>query len=1095
MAKQTDISKAIKGYLREVERTRVGGKATEHSYRHALKTLIESFGPRIVATNEPKRVKCGAPDFIVERGDASLGYVECKDIGIALDDVEKSDQLRRYLDSLDNLILTDYIEFRYYVSGQQRMHVLLAREDARGKLRGLQGAELQLASLIHTFLSAKPEQIGTPKELAARMANIAKVIRDAIERAFGLEDAGGTLHGELDGFRRTILNDITPEQFADMYAQTVCYGMFSARVNVPDKDAKKFTREHAAYDLPATNPFLREMFDYIAGTHLDPSIVWAVDMLAETLRRAAMGPILRDFTKAKRREDPIVHFYETFLAAYDPKLRKTRGVYYTPQPVVSYIVRSIDAILKHDFNCPDGLADNTKIDADFTDPGRKNGKTKRKVHRVQILDPATGTGTFLYESVRLIHDAMRASRGAWAGERGYVTQHLLPRVFGFELMMAPYAVAHMKLGWLLKDTGYNFPKGDRLRVYLTNTLEEAEYVAMPLFAFANQIAREANAASEVKSDCPIMVVMGNPPYSGLSANMNEWVDGLLKKPLPVKGGAASFYEVDGQPLGERKLWLQDDYVKFIRFAQYRIELTGYGVLGFVTNHGYLDNPTFRGMRQSLMQTFDDIYVINLHGSSKKKERPPDGGRDDNVFDIQQGVAIGIFVKRKNGRATKPATVRHAELWGPRREKYDWLNRSDVGRTKWRRLEPNSPHYFFVPRNGKLRAEYEAWPRLTDVFARSVAGIITARDHFAVDFDDESLLGRIGVFRDPARSDSDIRNEFFAGKGSARYPSGDTRSWKLAAARQTARNDSDWLNRTRDILYRPFDVRRVYYAPWIVDWPRSKLMPTVFAEDNITLCTTRSVEIGRGWEHVLCSRHMIQHHTVSLKEVNYVFPTYLYPQATADFGAAGGWPTGKHGRRPNLKPDGVELLSTALGMEFVADGRGDLKKTFGPENIIHYAYAVFHCPTFRSRYAELLKIDFARLPLTSDKKLFARLCELGEELVGLHLVERVPTPRATYPREGSNLVERTGKNAYKPPTDQAPGRVYVNKDQYFENVPPEVWEFHVGGYQVCQKWLKDRKGRTLSFEDIEHYRKVTEAIRQTIRLMAEIDAAIPGWPLS
>ena len=438
------------------------------------------------------------------------------------------------------------------------------------------------------------------------MANVAKVIRDAIEKAFALEGEAGTLHGEFESFRATILGDITPAQFADMYAQTVCYGMFSARVNVPDQKAGTFTREHAAYDLPKTNPFLREVFEYIAGTKLDPSIVWAVDLLAEMLRRCDMGEILKNFGKATRQEDPVVHFYETFLAAYDPALRETRGVYYTPEPVVSFIVRSIDAILKRDFACPAGLADNSKITAEFPDATSKGGKVKQEVHRVQILDPATGTGTFLYETIRHIRDGMAANRGTWAGERGYVAQHLLPRLYGFELMMAPYAVAHLKLGWLLKETGYDFAGNERLRVYLTNTLEEAEVVAGPLLALANQIAREANAAGKVKTQCPIMVIMGNPPYSGLSANMNPWVNGLLKKPLPLKGGAQSYYEMRRQAPGREEVWLKDDYVKFLRFAQYRIELTGYGVLGFITNHGYLDNPTFRGMRQSLMQTFDDI---------------------------------------------------------------------------------------------------------------------------------------------------------------------------------------------------------------------------------------------------------------------------------------------------------------------------------------------------------------------------------------------------------------------------------------------------------------------------------------------------------
>ncbi|MFW6132928.1 MAG: N-6 DNA methylase [Planctomycetota bacterium] len=644
------MAASMQGYVREIGRAHAAGNATEHTYRPALKALAESLARGITATNEPQRVACGAPDLIVERRGEPIGYIECKDIGASLDAVETSDQLKRYLDGLEHLILTDYLEFRYYVGGEPRMHAVLARVDDRGKVRKLEGGEDQLAALFDAFLAAAPQPINTPQDLARRMADVARMINDAILAAFGQEDAGGTLHGEYEAFRQTLLHDLTREQFADMYAQTVCYGLFSARVNVLDSQADRFTRRNAAYDLPKTNPFLRQTFDYIAGTQLHPSVVWAVEELVKALRRCVMTDILKDFGKSGRKTDSVVHFYETFLREYDPNLRKTRGVYYTPEPVVGYIVRSIDAILKRDFDCPDGLADKTKITAEFRKPGDET--ERREVHRVQILDPAAGTGTFLFETVNHIREQLRGTRGAWAGRRGYVVQHLLPRLFGFELMMAPYAVAHLKLGWLLKDTGYDFAADQRLGVYLTNTLEEAEVVTRRLAAFAGHIAREANAASGVKTDTPIMVVLGNPPYSGHSANDNQWSKDLIHKPLPT--GAPSYFECDGEPLGERNpKWLNDDYVKFVRFGQYRIERTGYGILAFITNNGYLDNPTFRGMRRSLMRTFDDIYVLDLHGSTKKKETAPDGSKDENVFDIMQGVGICIMVRkpRDDGEAT------------------------------------------------------------------------------------------------------------------------------------------------------------------------------------------------------------------------------------------------------------------------------------------------------------------------------------------------------------------------------------------------------------------------------------------------------------
>lgn len=626
-------------YLKQIERALAAGNATEHTHRPALKSFIESLAEGITATNEPKRVRCGAPDLIVTRGQTPLGYVEAKDVGVSLDKAEASEQLRRYLDSLDNLLLTDYLEFRWYVRGEQVQAAHLGTFDTqRDRLRIEPGGAEEVEQLVENFLTEVIPTVNSPKELAGRMARVARLIRETILRAFRTEGAGGSLHEQMKGFRAVLLHDLDEEQFADMYAQTICYGLFAARCNA--RGGGPFTRQHAAHDLPRTNPFLRKLFQHVAGPDLDDEPhAWAVDGLAELLNRTDIGAILKDFGRSTRREDPVVHFYEIFLAAYDPKMREARGVYYTPEPVVSYIVRSVDHILKTDFKLANGLADASKIK--IKAPGEK-GTTE--VHKVQILDPATGTGTFLHGVVAHIFESFKRNRGMWSS---YVSEHLLPRLFGFELLMAPYAVAHMKLGLQLAETGYEFETDERLRVYLTNTLEEAhEASRMPLFT--QWLAAEANEASRVKQDAPVMVVLGNPPYSGHSANTGAWIANLLRGHDTMTGAATgNYFEVDGQPLGERNpKWLNDDYVKFIRFAQWRIEQTGYGVLAFISNHGYLDNPTFRGMRQSLMETFDDIYVLDLHGNSKKKERAPDGSKDKNVFDIQQGVAICLMVKRE-----------------------------------------------------------------------------------------------------------------------------------------------------------------------------------------------------------------------------------------------------------------------------------------------------------------------------------------------------------------------------------------------------------------------------------------------------------------
>jgi predicted helicase len=652
-----DATPPLKDYLKKIEQALLTGRATEHTYRSILESLVESLSGNVTVINEPKRIKCGAPDLIVMRREIPLGYIEAKDLGESLDKAEASEQLARYRESLGNLILTDYLEFRWYVQGKHRLTARLAKGRAGGRLQVEKNGAHEVAELLNAYLDARAPTVSSPKELAERMASIARLIRDTIRRALDAEDvsdeAPDPLHDLLNGFKKVLLHDLTDEQFADMYAQTICYGLFAARCTA--RGGARFTREQAAYQLPKTNPFLRKMFTHIAGPDLDERISWAVDDLAALLDHTDIAAILQDFGRRTRREDPVVHFYETFLAAYDPKLRETRGVYYTPEPVVSYIVRSVDHILKTDFKLAGGLADASKLKV-------RGAKTATDVHRVLILDPATGTGTFLYGVINHIFESFRNNRGMWSS---YVTEHLLPRLFGFELLMAPYTVAHLKLDLLLDETGYNFETNERLRVYLTNTLEEA-HAAVNLPLFAQEIAAEANEASKIKQEAPVMVVLGNPPYSGHSANTGEWIAGLLRGTDTITGKkTGNYFEVDGQPLGERNpKWLNDDYVKFIRFAQWRIEQTGYGVLAFITNHGYLDNPTFRGMRQSLMETFDDIYVLDLHGNIKKKERAPDGSEDKNVFDIQQGVAIGIFVKRANGKK-KNVTVRHAHLWGPR----------------------------------------------------------------------------------------------------------------------------------------------------------------------------------------------------------------------------------------------------------------------------------------------------------------------------------------------------------------------------------------------------------------------------------------------
>jgi len=1073
---------AFSHYIGRINKVYGQGIATEHSHRGSLEQLVTSLDSGIEAINEPKRIECGAPDFLINRRVSKrnlnrIGHIETKDIGKNLTKEARSEQIKkRYLPSLHNFILTDYIEFRWYVGGEHRMTARLA-EEAGEKFKLTEAGAIKVGELFSQFFAQQPERITGAKQLAVKMGHMARYLCDVIKAAFEREDTEGNLHTQFEGFRQVLLHDLDQDQFADMYAQTICYGLFTAACNLEGPD--ELTRQNAEWKLPKTNPFLQKMFRHIAGPDLDERIAWLVDDIVALLNNTQMDSVLQDFAKQSGRQDPVVHFYETFLKEYNPRLRETRGVYYTPEPVVGYIVRSVDRLLKDKFALPRGLADNSKA---VYKTGEGENAVEKQSHRCLILDPACGTGTFLFEVIRQIEQQVKQSqRGGWSG---YVGRHLLPRLFGFELLMAPYTVAHMKLGLELQRSGYDFSSDERVGIYLTNTLEEVEQISKNVFV--QWISDEARAANKVKDELPIMVVLGNPPYSGLSANMNEWTDSLLKKKLPLKNGAQSYYEVDGKPLGEKKVWLQDDYVKFIRFGQYRIEQTGAGVLAFITNNGYLDNPTFRGMRQSLMQTFDEIYLLNLHGSVKKKETTPDGGKDENVFDIQQGVSIGIFIRnKKRGKSS----VCYKDIWGVRNDKYQWLENNAVESTQWKGINPQSPYYFFVERDERNFEEYKEFAKINEVLPINTTGIVTARDKIVIDFNEAKLVQRIAKLKNPLISDEQLRRQLFPNKSSGKYPPGDTRGWKLPEAREKIRGDKDWDKRVANILYRPFDIRKIYYSDWMVDWPRPEVMRHMLAGENLGLISARSNK-SMQMDHFYCSKYITETKCGESTTQSCLFPLYKYPTVEkAGLFESSEWPEGKDGRVPNLDKGFIEDFAGRVGLEFVSDGRGDLERTFGPEDLFDYIYAVFHSPWYRQRYAEFLKIDFPRVPWIDDKARFVELVRVGDELKRLHLLESdVLADESGWPKfevPGSGIVEKGYPRWIA--NEGESGRVYINAEQYFEPVELDVWEFHIGGYQVCAKWLKDRRNRELSFDEIEHYQKMTVAIKQTIKLMEQLQS--------
>jgi len=1059
----------LQTYIQEITQIYQQQNATEHTYRPALKKLIDSLDSQIQAINEPKRIACGAPDFVVKNGILEIGHIEAKDIGISLKKVEKTTQMGRYFQALGNLILTDYLEFRWYIQGELKLTASLGTIDKNKKIKVDKEGIQEVDQLLRQFLLAKVPQVTTPKDLAKRMASLAQLMRDAIKTALHDVDNGGMLRQQLESFQRVLIKDLTVEQFADMYAQTICYGLFAARCNTDNVNT--FSRETAAFKLPKTNPFLRSIFGQIAGPDLDDRISWAVDNLANILQQTEMAEILKDFGKRTRREDPVVHFYETFLAEYEPKMRESRGVYYTPEPVVDYIVKSVDYILKHKFNISKGLADSKKIKI----PNPK-GEGTIETHQVLILDPAVGTGTFMHSVIDFIYDKFKSQKGMWSS---YVSQHLLPRLFGFELLMAPYTVAHMKLGLQLQELGYDFSSDERLRIYLTNTLQEAFQIPAA-DGFMNRIRDEAEAAKDIKQDVPVMVILGNPPYSYESINTDPWIVGLVR----------DYYQVDGKPLGERNpKGLLDDYVKFIRFAQHRVSETGYGIVALITNHGYLDNPTFRGMRQNLMQTFDEIYVLDLHGNSKKKEVCPDGSQDKNVFDIQQGVAISIFIKYEHSQQ-KLASVYHADLWGMREVyenkelvggKYHWLAENDISSTDWKIVKPEAKFYLFNPQNTSLSSEYEQGWKVIDIMLVNAAGIKTHRDHFAIDFEEESITQKFRELRETNLSNEDYSNK---------YNIHDHQDWRLDKVRQLIRLDNQWEDKIISCLYRPFDWRYCYYSDLIMDRPRRELLDHVFRKDNLCLGLGRQgIAVNDPiWSLVSVANQPIDTNIFRRGGVN-IFPLYLYPTDTPTLFDS--IPTNTpRGRKPNLSPEFIIEFSQKLDLEFMFDGKSDKNKTFRPEDIFNYIYAIFHSPIYRQRYAEFLKIDFPRVPLTANSALFWELVIKGDKLVKYHLMKETGTEISTYPIPGSDIVEQVKYN-------ENHQQIWINSEQYFDQVPQQIWNFYIGGYQVCQKWLKDRKGRQLNFDDISHYQNIISIISETVKIMEDVDQIIEkygGFPL-
>lgn len=1059
----------IAQYLDEVRLKYSSGQATEHSYRPALQALFESIDSELTVINEPKRSDTGMPDFLFRRGDVPIGWVEAKDVD---KDVIKLrgysvEQRQRYVKAYPNLIYTNGVDFEFIREGEQVHFVSIA-----DFLMGLQPNPSKFDELqrqLKLFAEQKPISIRSAAKLADMMAAKAAIIKDEISIALKDDlDFRSGLGGQFKSFKANLLPALEPDEFADIYAETITYGLFAARFH--DDNLDTFSRQEALEKLPASNPFLKGLFEYIAGPALPKRLTYIVDDLVQVMRASDPHSLFKNYGKFTARNDPFVHFYEDFLAAYNPKKRKSRGVWYTPEPVVDFIVRAVDEVLKNEFGLAEGLADTSKVTVDW-DTGTNNPKTgkaitiRKDVHRVQILDPATGTGTFLAKAVQLISDRVKArAPGKWSS---YVEQDLLPRLHGFELLMASYAMCHMKLDMQLTESGYKPSRTPpRLSVWLTNALEPAEREVRDLFF--QPLAEEARGASAVKRQTPIMCVIGNPPYSGESSNKGDHIMALMEAYKKEPGGK--------ERLNERNpKWINDDYVKFMRMAEDLIAKNpSGGVLGFITNHSYLDNPTFRGMRWHLLKTFDSIHVLDLHGSSIRQESPPDGISDINVFDIMQGVAIIIAVKKSSD--TKPARIEHGELWGSRAAKSEALwnrSRKDLLNSE---INARAPRYDFVPGDQDLEDIYRQGFSVGELMPLSSNGIVTARDSLTIADSKTEIEQRISEFA--IGQPEDVRAKFALGK--------DVRDWRVEWAQADVADQSS--SGFRPIAYRPFGPAWTYYtgnSRGFHCYPRDAVMRNYVGHENIGLLTTKSSK-DRSFAHAFVtetiSEAIFLSGTTASNAMN--LPLYVYPDVDVsepDVFAA-------KQRTLNLAPKLYARICAAAGID-PADQAGpedDFRAATGdgrPSEVklLDYIYGVLHAPNYRATFVEFLKIDFPRIPYSASAAVFAQVSAKGEQLRRLHLMETVAIGDTPYPfiGDGNDVVA----NGYPSFED---GRILINSDQYFEAIPPVAWTFQIGGYQPAQKWLKDRRGRALNYDDISHYQRIVKILSETDRIMKEID---------
>ena len=1003
----------IKKYLSDIAKTTAHEDQREESYYPAVATFMTEFAnsinkKKVSITILPKKTEAGNPDFRVWDGDNKIvGYIEAKIPNTDLNRIEVSDQLKRYLETFPNVILTDFYEFRLYRNGEMIEKVSIGRPFIAKKLKTNPPVENQadFERLLEKFFDFSLPRIFSAESLAIELAKRTRFLRDEIISVELQNDSKKNyIRGFYNAFHKYLIAGLTESEFADLYSQTIAYGMFAAKTRASPEEV--FNRKNAVENIPPTIGVLSDVFEYISLGKLPQQMEVIIDDIAEVLNVADAVKLLSDFYKQGKGDDPIIHFYETFLNKYDPSTREKRGVYYTPEPVVKYISNSVNEILIKDFK-KIGFADTT----------------------VKVLDPAGGTLTFLAEATNKAIETFTEYYGD-GDKNGFIKRHILKDFYGFELMMAPYSIAHLKMSYLLQEHGYKFDENDRFQLYLTNTLD-AKVIDMPELPGITSLAEEAKQANKIKKETPVLAIIGNPPYSIASYNKSEFETDIMK-----------LYKKDVKSEKNIKI-LSDDYIKFIRYAHWKIEKAGSGVIGMITKNTYINIAAAKGLRKQLLLTFDKIYILNLHG--KLYEKTPDGNNDKNVFDIRVGTAIIFLVKTKNKKNDTYAELFYRDLYGERELKYDFLNKNNIFSTfkKKDKIEIDEKYFFFEKKNYNNKKLYDDFWGIDMIFIEKLMGVSTHRDNFIIDNEKTKLENRLKSFINIDLPQTQIEKIFDIKE------SKDFELSKLIKSFKTI-DTNNFLSYS----FKAFQYKYIYYDKRFIDRDRISIMHNFISKKNIALVTVRR-QTNNYFNFAFVTDRITDFNFLGVG--SYTIPLWIYKQNGDVFNGNG---IGKT-QVSNLNHRFEELLETSFNKKNIT------------EEIFYYVYAILFSNTYRKSFPELLKIDYPKIPFTKNAELFENLSQLGKELADLHLLKssKLNKPQVKFQGQGNGQVD-------KPKFIEEKGIITINATQYFDNISKELWEFMVGKNQV------------IKFENAVEFGRISTAIYETFNIQNRIDKIYP-----